>query len=196
MDNSYGYYVALTDALEQAKEARDETSFHGDSVPAVEFLAATKMSQAGFACARRYIEGYTQSKNKGIRDSAQRLSTALQSLQSAGHLTERGLTAAINGTNVAQGTQAQQTANAVVLLNDGWQGLYLGVAASSLAAFNYDNNNKRFAGVALSAAQREDIIRRLQAFGPGVEHEDHSPPLETSIAMLLNYFRNTLATHG
>src|SRR5260370_4618530 len=74
-DRPYDYYVALTEALQLAKQARDETAAAlsrgtSDRQPAATLLTMLKTSQADYACAQQYIEGYTKSKNYGIEVSA------------------------------------------------------------------------------------------------------------------------------
>jgi len=70
-----------------------------------------------------------------------------------------------------------------------WQTLMAGVASSSQAAPHFISSD-RVDGITLSAQQRADVIRRLRAFGPAVEHEADNLPLEASIAILLEFFGN------
>ncbi|WP_429525295.1 hypothetical protein [Paraburkholderia youngii] len=73
--------------------------------------------------------------------------------------------------------------------NDAWLSLMVGVTAASQSAPHFTND--RLDGMNLSASQRQDVIRRFKALGPGIERENSdSPPLETSVAILLQYLQD------
>jgi hypothetical protein len=195
LESAYDYYVALANALQLTKEARDEATgaLHkgvSDQQPAATLLTTLKTSQLDYACAQRYIEGYTKSKNDGIQVSAAGVMTGLQALQAIEHAVEKDITDMLDGkgTNAPEGTRARRIADENVQFNDAWQTLMMGVVASSHAAPHFSND--RFDGLTLSATQRADVIRRFEALGPDVEHEDNNPPLETAVAMLLKFLQD------
>lgn len=194
-ESAYDYYVALANALQLTKEARDEATaaLHkgvSDQQPPAALLTALKSSQSDYACAQHFIQGYTKSKNDGIQVSAAGVLTGLMALQDIEHGVEQNITDILDGrgTDVPEGARAQRTADQNVKFNDAWQTLMLGVVASSHAAPHFSND--RFDGLTLSATQRADVIRRLKALGPDVEHEDNNPPLETAVAMLLKFLQD------
>ncbi len=195
LDSAYDYYVALANALQLTKEARDEATaaLHkglSDQQQPATLLTALKTSQRDYGCAQRYIEGYMKSKNDGIQVSAAGVMTGLRALQTVEHDVEKNITDMLDGKGGAtsEGERAQQTADQNVKFNDAWQTLMLSVVASSHAAPHFSND--RFDGLMLSASQRADVIRRFKSLGPDVEHEDNNPPLETAVAMLLKFLQD------
>lgn len=192
VNDPYSYYVALTDALQWAKTARDETmaaAAKGKSpqFSPVEFLTTLKLAKADYSCARQYVEGYGKSTNKGIAVSALGVTGAFLSLETQEGKFEQYVTDRLDGTSEAEGARAQELSNINVQFDNAWQTLMVGVVSSSQAAPHY-NSSDRVDGITLSPQQRADIIKRLRAFGPAVEHENNNLPLETSVAMLLEFF--------
>lgn len=193
-NDAYSYYIALTGALHTVKTARDETILAAAKVTGPQFspadmLTSLKLARADYICAQQAVDGYGKSTNKGIAVSALGVSAALTSLaQQEGRL-EQYVTDGLNGKPEAEGTRAQTLSDINVEFDNSWQTLMVGVASSSQAVPHY-NSSDRVDGVTLSAQQRADVIRRLRAFGPAVEHGADNLPLEASIAILLEFFRN------
>ncbi|WP_429525294.1 hypothetical protein [Paraburkholderia youngii] len=114
MESAYDYYVALAQSLQMTKEARDEAAAAlqkcaSDQQSAANLLTILKTSQADYACARQYVQGYQKSQDRGIQVSAAGVSVALTSLQSLGHSVEERITDILDGKGANETEGARRT---------------------------------------------------------------------------------------
>lgn len=191
VDDVYGYYVALTNALQSVKTARDEAKAAGlkgqQHFNATELLTGMKYAEGDFECARMYLDGYDKSSNKGIVLSAISVENAVAALKGTQGRMAKMLEDSLDGQQMKAGEQAKTLSDINVQVDNAWQLLMIGVASSSQASPHNDSSG-RVDGIVLSPKQRADVIKRLRAIDPAVEHKGDKLPLEASVQILFDYF--------
>jgi len=190
VDDVYGYYVALTNALQSVKPARDEAKAAGLKVQQhfnpTELLTGMKYAEGDFECARMYLDGYDKSSNKGIALSALGVINGVSILQEEQDRMAKMLVASLNGQQMKEGEQAKALSDINVQVDNAWQMLMVGIASSSQASPHNDSSG-RVDGIVLSPKQRADVIKRLRVIDPAVEHKGDKLPLEASVQILFDY---------
>jgi len=194
---TYYYYMAMTDALRQAKAARDQsvTALNAGVSPtqsAPALLVALQSSEAGYRCAASYVEPYAKSNNRAISVSASGLTTSLHQLAGLENYVEQHTNDFLNGPGLdaPAGTRAPESADFTVKVNDAWDLLSMSVQVSSDAALSFNKSGKT-GRMLLPASARAAVLTRLRAIAPSAEQQnDQSPALEAAVGKLIRILKD------
>jgi hypothetical protein len=173
-DSPYHYITSLTEALSHARAAVDRAiSPQPRQVSEVDLFIALKLGKADFDCARAQVSAYATSSNDAIKTSAEGTTLTFARLAQLNDRSVAEYKAILDsvgeGKPLKQGSVAERQAELAVAYDEAWKLLIPSVIAGTYAVVEEHPSTGRMSGLALTRAQRDEIIRKLRAtFGEEV----------------------------
>lgn len=192
-DSPYYYLVSLVDSLRYAKAALDRTSpaTLGSEPTVLKMLVGLKLAKADYDCARSQVAPYSASSNGDIKTSAEGAATVFSRLVDLDKATVAGykalLDSAAQGRPLKPSSVLESQAELAARYDETWKYLVPAVAAGADAVVEVEPATGRASRLALTRAQRDDILQKLQStFGDEVKGgmRGGQRPLIATAAML------------
>lgn len=168
-NSPYHYIATLTEALTYAKSGLDRTAQSGQgssSVSDFDLLLGLKLGKADFDCAASQVSAYAASSNEAIKTSAEGATfvfTLLAKLHERSVAEYKALLDSISEGKLKPGTVLERQAELAASYDEAWKLLIPAVVAGTYAVVEEDPKTRLMSRLALTRAQRDEILRKLRA---------------------------------
>ncbi len=171
-ESPFAYMVSLTDALSYGKEAlgrldpKDQQLKDPDPLTAhYDHLLGLKLGKADFECAASQVQPYEASSNDAIQSSAQGVAlvfATLAVLNDKSVAEHKALLNSLAKGKAEPGTFLEREAQLGASYDETWKLLIPAVITGTYAVVEEDPATGRMSGLALTASQRDEILRKLR----------------------------------
>lgn len=193
-DSPYHYVASLTEALTYAKSGLDRTA-HGrqgsGSVSDFDLLLGLKLGKADFVCAGSQLSAYSASSNEAIKTSAEGATLVFALLAKLHERTaaeHKVLLDSISEGKLKPGTVLERQAELAASYDEAWKLLIPAVIAGTYAVVEEDPKTGLMSRLALTRAQRDEILRKLRAtFGEDIARGAKAGQLPLTAAAAVLY---------
>lgn len=172
-ESPFAYVVSLTEALSYGKEAlgrlvpKDQELKDPDPLSAhYDRLLGLKLGKADYECAASQVQPYKASSNDAIQTSAQGVAlvfATLAALNDKSVAEHKALLNSLAKGRAEPGTFLERQAQLGASYDETWKLLIPAVITGTYAVVEEDPATGRMSGLALTASQRDEILRKLRS---------------------------------
>ena len=166
-DSPYQYILSFTDALSYAKSALDRIPKDLNLLSSpYDLLLGLKLGKADFECAESQVSPYAASSDETIQTSARGASLVYALLAGLHEKSVAQHTAFLNSIDkgsVEPGTVLENQAELGASYDQAWKLLIPAATAATFSVVEEDPTTGRMSGLALTAKQRDNILRNLRS---------------------------------